>query len=151
MTKLMLPAVLSFALTAAAAQDPASKPSEPAVEELGQILLQQKEIIEAQAKEPEALRERLSEVEALALSSHNRLQELEEKPEEPSVGEAVEQRLAELEQQFAQSPGDSPQRGGGGLVPHSRDRDNFTFAVNGGTGVGRYITDLGSLGGQDAV
>ncbi len=30
-------------------------------------------------------------------------------------------------------------------------RDNFTFAVNGGTGIGRYITDLGSLGGQDAV
>jgi hypothetical protein len=30
-------------------------------------------------------------------------------------------------------------------------RDNFTFAVNGGTGIGRYITDLGTLGGQDAV
>jgi hypothetical protein len=30
-------------------------------------------------------------------------------------------------------------------------RDNFTYAVNGGTGIGRYITDLGSLGGQDAV
>ena len=30
-------------------------------------------------------------------------------------------------------------------------RDNFNFAVNVGTGIGRYITDLGSLGGQDAV
>ncbi|MGH9460443.1 MAG: hypothetical protein ACRD1X_04465, partial [Vicinamibacteria bacterium] len=30
-------------------------------------------------------------------------------------------------------------------------RDNFTFALNGGSGIGRYITDLGSLGGQDAV
>jgi hypothetical protein len=30
-------------------------------------------------------------------------------------------------------------------------RDNFTYAVNGGTGIGRYVTDLGSLGGQDAV
>ena len=30
-------------------------------------------------------------------------------------------------------------------------RDNFTYAVNGGRGIGRYITDLGTLGGQDAV
>ncbi len=37
-------------------------------------------------------------------------------------------------------------------VPFSTDRrDYVTFAFNGGSGIGRYITDLGTLGGQDAV
>jgi hypothetical protein len=37
-------------------------------------------------------------------------------------------------------------------VPFSHDdRDYVTFAVNGGRGIGRYINDLGTLGGQDAV
>jgi hypothetical protein len=31
------------------------------------------------------------------------------------------------------------------------ERDQITFASAAGTGIGRYITDLGSLGGQDAV
>jgi hypothetical protein len=30
-------------------------------------------------------------------------------------------------------------------------RDYVKFATAGGTGIGRYITDLGTLGGQDAV
>ncbi len=101
MTKLMMPAVLFFALATAGAQEP---PSEPPVEELSQLLLQQKEIIEAQAKELEGLQKRLSEVEALALSSHNRLEEIEQRPEEATVTGAVEQRLAELEQQVQKIP-----------------------------------------------
>ncbi|HLE68036.1 MAG TPA: hypothetical protein VJH87_00015 [Vicinamibacteria bacterium] len=80
MTKLMLPAVLFLALAPARAQEPESGPAEPAVEELSRLLLQQKEIIEAQAEELEALRQRLFEVEALALLSHNRLAELEQRP-----------------------------------------------------------------------
>jgi hypothetical protein len=31
------------------------------------------------------------------------------------------------------------------------DRDHILFQQNIGTGVGRYITDLGTIGGQDAV
>jgi hypothetical protein len=31
------------------------------------------------------------------------------------------------------------------------DRDDATFAVYTGKGIGRYITDLGEVGGQDAV
>ena len=31
------------------------------------------------------------------------------------------------------------------------DQDNFQFQLNGGDGIGRYINDLGSAGGQDAV
>jgi len=104
MTKLMLPAVLFLALAPARAQEPESGPAEPAVEELSRLLLQQKEIIEAQAEELEALRQRLFEVEALALLSHNRLAELEQRPLEDTVAGAVEQRLAELEQQVQKIP-----------------------------------------------
>jgi uncharacterized coiled-coil protein SlyX len=103
MRKLILPAILSFALTAGATQDPAT-PSDASADELSQLLLQQKEIIDAQAKELETLRERLSEVEALALSSHNRLEELSQQPAEASVSAAVEQRLEELEQQVQKIP-----------------------------------------------
>jgi hypothetical protein len=35
--------------------------------------------------------------------------------------------------------------------PWHGDRDRILFATAGGWGIGRYITDLGSLGGQDAV
>jgi hypothetical protein len=44
------------------------------------------------------------EVEALALSSHNRLQELEAQPEQETVAVAVEKRLAKLEQQVEKIP-----------------------------------------------
>jgi hypothetical protein len=36
-------------------------------------------------------------------------------------------------------------------VPGSAERDYITFAANAGSGIGRYISDLGTLGGQDAV
>jgi hypothetical protein len=39
----------------------------------------------------------------------------------------------------------------GVLVPRWDQDDRIRFATNNGYGVGRYITDLGSLGGQDAV
>jgi DcaP outer membrane protein len=39
----------------------------------------------------------------------------------------------------------------GVLVPRWDADDRFKFAVNTGWGIGRYITDLGTLGGQDAV
>ena len=35
--------------------------------------------------------------------------------------------------------------------PLRADRDRILFAAAGGWGIGRYITDLGTLGGQDAV
>jgi hypothetical protein len=55
-------------------------------------------------------------------------------------------------------PNDAVATGGAGInvsgrleVPGSPDRDYITFAANAGQGIGRYITDLGTLGGQDAV
>jgi hypothetical protein len=38
----------------------------------------------------------------------------------------------------------------GVLVPRWSRDDRFKFAANTGWGIGRYITDLGTLGGQDA-
>jgi len=39
----------------------------------------------------------------------------------------------------------------GVLVPRWKSDDRFKFAAYGGWGIGRYITDLGAEGGQDAV
>jgi DcaP outer membrane protein len=39
----------------------------------------------------------------------------------------------------------------GVLVPRWDSDDRVKFAVNAGWGIGKYITDLGTLGGQDAV
>ena len=39
----------------------------------------------------------------------------------------------------------------GVLVPRWDADDRIKFAVNGGSGIGRYVADLSSLGGQDAV
>ena len=39
----------------------------------------------------------------------------------------------------------------GVLVPRWDADDRIKFAVNAGSGIGRYIADLSSLGGQDAV
>ena len=39
----------------------------------------------------------------------------------------------------------------GVFVPRWDAEDRIKFAVNAGSGIGRYIADLSSLGGQDAV
>jgi hypothetical protein len=39
----------------------------------------------------------------------------------------------------------------GVLVPRWKSADRIKFATNNGWGIGKYITDLGTLGGQDAV
>ena len=39
----------------------------------------------------------------------------------------------------------------GVLIPRWDADDRIKFAVNGGSGIGRYVADLSSLGGQDAV
>jgi hypothetical protein len=39
----------------------------------------------------------------------------------------------------------------GALVPRWDSDDRIKFATNNGWGIGKYITDLGTLGGQDAV
>ena len=36
-------------------------------------------------------------------------------------------------------------------IPWWDERDNFMFQLNGGQGMGRYVNDLGTVGGQDAI
>ncbi len=147
MTNLMMPAVLLFAIASAGAQEPAS---EPAVEELSELLIEQKKLLEAQAKELEELKKRLADVEALALTSHNRLQELEQKPEEPAVGVAVEQRLKELEEQVHRVPETPPNVVEAGEFPGSFRIPGTDAAMKVGGQVRMSVVNtLGPLGVDD--
>jgi hypothetical protein len=120
------------------------------VEELSQLLLQQKELIEAQAKELEELEKRLTEVEALALTSHNRLQELGQKPVEQTVGVAVEQRLKEIEQQLQRVPETPPKVVEAGEFPGSFRIPGTDAAMKiGGQVRMSVVNTLGPLGVDD--
>ena len=90
----------------ARAQDPSPPPGEGqqaesagpgSLDAVLDVVRQQREMIEKQQKTIQTLEKRLDEVESLALSSHNRLEELHEQPPDAEVGTAVETRLAELE------------------------------------------------------
>jgi hypothetical protein len=65
--------------------------------------------------------------------------------------------VRQLRGEVSGQPGVSLMTGGiggnvsGVLVPRWDADDRIKFAVNAGTGIGRYIADLSSLGGQDAV
>jgi hypothetical protein len=86
---------------AAAQSDPPSAggaPQEtPSLDSVLALVRDQARLIEKQEKTIRDLEKRLSEVESLALSSHNRLEEIKERTPDPEVGSAVEERLAELE------------------------------------------------------
>ena len=68
------------------------------------LVREQQKLIEKQQKTIETLEERLNKVEALALSAHNRLEEMDERPPDLEVGTVVEQRLAELEASIQDLP-----------------------------------------------
>jgi len=73
-------------------------------EEQRKLVEEQRALLEAQGREIADLRKRLEETGALALASHNQLAELEQKPGEASVSSAVEQRLAQIEQDVLKIP-----------------------------------------------
>jgi uncharacterized coiled-coil protein SlyX len=68
------------------------------------LVREQRKLIEKQQETISALEERLEKVESLALSSHNRLAELDERPPDLEVSTAVETRLAELEASVQELP-----------------------------------------------
>jgi hypothetical protein len=76
----------------------------PSLDAVLQLVREQQQLIARQKDTIQALESRLGKVEALALSSHNRLEELAARPAEPEVAVAVEKRLAELEQTVKQMP-----------------------------------------------
>lgn len=68
------------------------------------LVREQRDLIERQGKTIQALTERLEEVEALALASHNRLQEMADRPRDTNVPTAVQERLARLESSIEELP-----------------------------------------------
>ena len=82
---------------------PASDESQ-SLDSMLELVRDQKRLLEKQEKAIQALATRLAEVESLALGSHNRLQEMDEKAPDVQVSEAVEERLAELEASVQELP-----------------------------------------------
>jgi hypothetical protein len=121
-------AILSLALLALPARAQPAVPAEPApapapatpttVEELAGLVEAQRRLIEAQQKalaeqqeqiaaQEERLAElerRLEEARSLALTTRNELAEIQQRPAEASIAEAVEARLAEVEQTVQRVP-----------------------------------------------
>ena len=95
----------------ARAASPATPASPPTVEELARLVAEQRRLIEQQQAQLEAQEKRLAELErrleqasALALSASNEVKEIQEQPLDASVAQAVEARLAEVEQTVQRVP-----------------------------------------------
>jgi hypothetical protein len=104
--KLLRLAVLAVPLCLPAASSPAQTalPQAPSVSELAKLVADQGRALEEQKREIEALRKQLEETTQLSLSAHNRLEELAKAAPEPTVGAAVEERLAQIEASVHQIP-----------------------------------------------
>jgi len=110
----LLPVLLLATPPLAAQEPPSEAPAEdakPGDDELRELVRRQGELIEEQKKVIEEQNRRISELEkkvedasSLALSAHNRLQELSEKPVSESADEALQARLAELEKTVERVP-----------------------------------------------
>jgi hypothetical protein len=74
------------------------------LEQQAALALEQKQLLEDQTRELAALRKKLDETSALALASRNALAEMRQKPPEPSVSAAIEERLAQVEQHVQKLP-----------------------------------------------
>lgn len=79
-------------------------PDTAVLDELRRLIEEQMRLIEGQSREIAELRRKLDETSALALASRNELAALQQKPPEPSVSEAVEARLARVEQDVGKLP-----------------------------------------------
>ena len=69
-----------------------------------ELVREQGELIERQERTIRVLEERLGKIASLALSSHNRLEELDERAPDAEVATAVQERLAELESSIEELP-----------------------------------------------
>lgn len=74
------------------------------VEEQRRLIAAQQERLAAQEKRLGELEKRLEEASALALSTHNEVREIQQNPLDESVAQAVEQRLAQVEQSVQKVP-----------------------------------------------
>jgi len=74
------------------------------VEAQRRAIEEQKQTLEAQKREIEELRKQFEETQALLLSTHNRLEELSKTAPDATVGAAVQERLAKIEEATRQIP-----------------------------------------------
>jgi len=91
----------------APSQNPSLEPQEQtplSLEMLARRLEEQGRLIESQANEIAQLKARLDETRELSLSASNRLDNLQQKQQEPAVPSALEKRLAELEHTVQRTP-----------------------------------------------
>lgn len=102
------PAAVDPAVTKPPAEpsaSPATKPAPPpTVAELALLVEEQRKLIEAQGKRLAELEKRLAETSDLALTTHNEVQEIQESPLDESVAQAVEARLAQVEETVQRVP-----------------------------------------------
>lgn len=100
--------IVLLASNGARAQDPEPPPDRGAApmtaDAILQLVREQKTLIERQEETIRSLTKRLDEVESLALSSHNRLEELDDQEPDTEVSVAVQDRLAQIESSIAELP-----------------------------------------------
>jgi len=96
---LVLGACLAFGSPAVFAEEAA-----PSLEELRQLFVQQKQLLEEQGRQIAELRQKLDETSTLTLAARNELAELREKPPAATVPVAVEERLDRMERDVHRFP-----------------------------------------------
>ena len=102
MSVLALAGCLGFGPKAAFGEQAAA--AAPSLEELRQLFVEQKRLLEEQGRQIAALRQKLDETSTLALASRNDIAELRETPPAATVPAAVEERLARMEQDVHRFP-----------------------------------------------
>ena len=99
---LALTAWLSLGPSPARGDEPAK--ATPSLEDLRQMLAEQKRLLEEQGREIAVLRKQVEETSALALAARNELAALKAKPPEPTVPAALVERLAKVEENVQRLP-----------------------------------------------
>jgi uncharacterized coiled-coil protein SlyX len=80
------------------------EPAAPELDDVLQLVREQRKLIDRQQQTIDSLEERLEKVESLALSAHNRVQELRDQAPDATVDVAVQDRLAALESSVQDLP-----------------------------------------------
>jgi len=81
-----------------------AEPQEPSLADLAKLVEQQQRALEEQERVIEDLRKQLEETKKLSLSNHNRLEELSQAAPQPTVSQALEERLAKVEESVQEIP-----------------------------------------------
>jgi len=97
-------ALLALCLWPHAQTARAAEPEEPSLADLAKLVGEQQRALEEQKRVIEDLRNQLEETKKLSLSDHNRLEELSQAAPQPTVSQALEERLAKVEESVQEIP-----------------------------------------------